>query len=191
MPIIELTTCFCETIELLRSCETVKYCMWKNRNFRENIEISMRDRNHLKRWKIHVKWGEGKITNDITFKKGSLWFNSLLHLKVQFFIWGNLGLAIFGECFDSGRKWKEREGWMNKTCHVLMNDLWCYRHLLQQKEMESEKWKPGIREQTPDRHTDLDIRFCAHGNKTRNWGQENTQYNHILKMNPNRHISTE
>lgn len=33
--------------------------------------------------------------------------------------------------------------------------------------MESEKWKPGIREETSDQHTDLHIRFYTHGNTTR------------------------
>lgn len=39
--------------------------------------------------------------------------------------------------------------------------------------MESEKWKPGIWEQTPDQHKDLDIWFYTQGNTTSGYEDKN------------------
>lgn len=43
----------------------------KVENFKEKKRLAWETegRNHLKRWKIHVKWEEGKITNDIILEK--------------------------------------------------------------------------------------------------------------------------
>lgn len=58
--------------------------------------------------------------------------------------------------------------------------------------MESEKWKPGIREQTPDQHTQIYTYGSTHmGIQHENVKTKKmTSYNNI-KMNANRHIRTE